>query len=427
MRALLVVAWLLSSLHAFKLTELGDPKTGYTLMVLGGIHGDEPGGYFAPALLAQYYTVSNGALWVVPNINQKSITRCRRGIHGDMNRKFADIDSSDPDYEIVNAVKALINQPDVDLILNLHDGHGFYRSTYRNDVFNPAAWGQSCVIDQTCISDSNATFGKLDDVAQKVSQKLNTTLLADHHLFGVKNTKTKKEDQAMQLSLTYYAINQGKPAFAIETSKNLHKTSDKVFYQLRAIEAFMDIMDIKYTRSFELTKAAVEAKLEAYGTLHINDNVALDLENIKPILHFIPLKEKNNQFKLSHPLADVVKRETHYEVYVGHLRVLSMYRQLFTMDDSLKEVSVTVDGQMVEAKLPSTIEVKDRFTIHAPKQYRVNVIGYSHGTLKNENNISLSYSDMVPRFSIDKKQRQFRVEFYFEERFCGMMIVNFST
>ncbi len=411
----------------FTLTQLGDPTKGHTLMVFGGIHGDEPGGYFAPAVLSQFYTISNGALWVIPNINQPSITRCRRGIHGDMNRKFAYVKKSDPDYETVTALKKLITDKHVDLILNLHDGHGFYRDTYRDDVYNPAAWGQSCVIDQMCITDSNATFGQLGDVAHKVSQKLNNGLLAKHHIFGVKNTKTKKKDKAMQLSLTYFAINQGKPAFAIETSKNLRKTSDKVFYQLRAIEAFMEIMGIKFERKFEFSKEGVEKVLKQYGTLTINDNITFDLQNIKSILRYMPIKKSNNTFKLSHPLADIVKRKTHYEVFVGHQRVVSLFEQRFPMDDRLKEIDMVIDGEKRSVELPSTVSVKDEFSVQLPKEYRVNVIGYTDPKHHNENRITIAHKDMAPRFAIDNEKHRFRVEIYRDGRFCGMMIVNFGS
>ncbi len=36
-----------------------------TLLVIGGIHGDEPGGYFAPMLLAKHYTIQKGNVWIV--------------------------------------------------------------------------------------------------------------------------------------------------------------------------------------------------------------------------------------------------------------------------------------------------------------------------------------------------------------------------
>ena len=424
---LTITTLLFAQKTSFELIKKGDPKSGHTLMVFGGIHGNEPGGYFAPAILAQYYTITKGALWVIPDLNQKSITRFRRGIHGDMNRKFAHIKKSDPDYETVKAIEKLILDKDVDLILNLHDGHGFYRQRYKNGTFNPKAWGQSCVIDQICINDSNNSFAKLADIAQSVSKTLNKGLIKKHHQFNVKNTHTKIKDKAMQLSLTYFAVTHNKPAFAIETSKNLDKVCEKTFYQLRAIEAFMDYMGIKYRRNFQLNQKAIQKLIKNYGTVTINDNITLDLTTIRPILRYIPLKKTHNVFKFSHPLADTIKRKTHYELYVGHIRVTSFFEQQFEMDNSLKKVRVVLDGKEREVALPSTVEVKEHFKILAPKAYRVNVIGYTNKKKKNENELTITKSEMVPRYAIDRKRRQYRVEIYKNERFCGMIVVQFGS
>jgi len=111
----------------FTLYKLEGKQKGPTLLVFGGIHGNEPGGYYAPDLLARHYRIEKGALWVTPNLNMASILRFRRGIYGDMNRKFLSIRPNDPDYKTVQRIKRLILTPRVDLILNLHDGHGYYR------------------------------------------------------------------------------------------------------------------------------------------------------------------------------------------------------------------------------------------------------------------------------------------------------------
>ena len=86
----------------------GATGNGPTLFVIGGIHGNEPGSYFAASILAQYYTITKGNLWVIPNLNHKSIMMNSRGINGDMNRKFADIDENDKDYLIVDELKKII-------------------------------------------------------------------------------------------------------------------------------------------------------------------------------------------------------------------------------------------------------------------------------------------------------------------------------
>ncbi|MBO4314198.1 MAG: deacylase, partial [Desulfovibrio sp.] len=59
------------------------------VLIIGGIQGDEPGGFSAATLLATRYDIRKGSVWVVPNLNFPSIIQRSRGLHGDMNRKFA--------------------------------------------------------------------------------------------------------------------------------------------------------------------------------------------------------------------------------------------------------------------------------------------------------------------------------------------------
>jgi succinylglutamate desuccinylase len=103
--------------------ENSDSNT--TLLVIGGIHGNEPGGYFAASILATHYKVYSKNLWIVPNLNKASIMANRRGIYGDMNRKFSVIKKNDKDKEIIKEIKKIILSPQISLVLNLHDGHGF--------------------------------------------------------------------------------------------------------------------------------------------------------------------------------------------------------------------------------------------------------------------------------------------------------------
>ena len=156
-----------ANLH-YSLIKKESGKEGHTLLIVGGIHGDEPGAYFAPMLLAKHYKIESGNVWVVPNLNFDSIVKNSRGAYGDMNRKFAKIESKDKDFEIITDIKKLLLTPKVDLILNLHDGKGFYREQTINKDVNPKAWGQATVIDQQQIS--GAKFGNLADIAKKVNK-----------------------------------------------------------------------------------------------------------------------------------------------------------------------------------------------------------------------------------------------------------------
>ncbi len=119
-----------------------------TLLVIGGIHGNEPGGYFAASLLATHYKINSKNLWIVPNLNKSSIQSDKRGINGDMNRKFSVIDKKDKDTKTIQDIKKIILSKQVSLVLNLHDGNGFYRKEHQGNIFNPNSWGQTCVIDQ---------------------------------------------------------------------------------------------------------------------------------------------------------------------------------------------------------------------------------------------------------------------------------------
>jgi len=55
----------------------------------------------------------------------------QRGIYGDMNRKFSTISKDDKDLKNIEKIKSLILDKKVDLILNLHDGHGFIDKTMK--------------------------------------------------------------------------------------------------------------------------------------------------------------------------------------------------------------------------------------------------------------------------------------------------------
>ncbi|MDD3466398.1 MAG: M99 family carboxypeptidase catalytic domain-containing protein, partial [Campylobacterales bacterium] len=248
--AIAAVSLSAANLH-FTLHKLESGK-GDTLLIIGGIHGNEPGGYFAPMLFLSHYKITEGNVWVVPNLNFDSLIQNQRGIYGDMNRKFSVIKNDDKDKQIVEDIKKIMLEPSVSLILNLHDGHGFYRPVAKNDLFNPKAWGQAFIIDQQALG--GAKYGNLADIASKVTKKNNVVLQEDVHEFNVKNTETKEKDEAMRQSLTFFAIKNKKPAMAVETSKNISDVPTKVLYQLKSMEEFMQIMNIKYKRDFELNQ-----------------------------------------------------------------------------------------------------------------------------------------------------------------------------
>lgn len=398
----------------------------HTLLIIGGIHGDEPGAYFAPAFFEKYYKITKGSVWVIPNINGDSIIANQRGIYNDMNRKFSVIEKDDPDYFIIERVKKIILDKKVDLILNLHDGHGFYRETHENAIFNPKAWGQATIIDQDKINGLDK-FGDLDKIATQVKNNLNKDkLFQEFHSFGVKNTQTKFKDEQMQLSLTYFAITNNKPAFAIETSKNITDLTEKVIYQLKSIEEFMKIMDIEFQRDFDINNyEEVKKRLFDFGEVKINENIAFDLSDSRKILRFIPLKKENNEFKFENALGATKIVDNKYEVYIGNINVTNLFPQIFDVKEYKDSIKIEVDGKVINTKLGEVIDVKNSFKIVKNDFFRVNVIGFSKTGVDSEDDILLKKSDMVDSFSIDTNNKQYRVEFYKDNNFYGMITINF--
>ena len=425
MHNIFIIFFFISTLFgsSIQLIKKENPDANTTLLVIGGIHGNEPGGYFAASILATHYKILANNLWIVPNLNQASIQKNKRGIHGDMNRKFSHIKKNDKDAATVEAIKKIILNKKVSLILNLHDGHGFYRKQYQGSIFNPNAWGQTCVIDQ-CNLNIHQKFANLDQIAKTVRENINKKLIKKHHAFNVKNTKTKFEDEAMRKSLTFFAVTHNKPAFAIETSKNLKTLSQKVFYQLLAIEEFMNIVGIKYKKDFLLNTQELTKMLKEYEYLHINNRITLKLTNIKKTLRFIPLKSSKNRFVFTHPLGSIKRdKKGNYKVFIGNKQITLIKPEYFQLAQNCpKNFSVTTSKKTKRYSISSYFFTNDDFVINCLPKTRVNLIGY-HGIKKNECSISIPLEKIRKKYSIDKKGTIYRIEFYKKDKFCAMSLV----
>jgi hypothetical protein len=402
------------SILDYKQYDFDGNKEGDTLLVLGGIHGNEPGGYYAPSLLSQHYKITKGHLVVIPNINFDSIIRNARGIYKDMNRKFDKISPKDPDYKTVTKLKKLITQDNIDLVLNLHDGHGFYRKKWKNTIFNPRAWGQALIIDQIKIKAPK--YANLDEICSSVTNSINENVFNHKHIFDVKNTETKFKDEQMRLSLTYFAITHNKPALAIETSKNIHDTPTKVYYQLLTIEQFMRYMGIEFERDFELTKKNISKILKQYGTVTINNRMRVDLTKIKPYTKYVPLKKRGNKFVFSDSLGAVLKKRKQYHLMVGNKQIATMKGDYFKLSPKKDyKITMLLDGKKIDATDKFEVSAKKSFKIITSKGIRTNVIGWSKRGTKNESNIKIDFDKIQSRFTIYKNCCVYRIEFYDEK------------
>lgn len=220
-------------------------ETGKTLLLIGGIQGDEPGGYLSVDHYADI-SLAKGNLIVVPRANFRSIVVNRRKINDDMNRKFADDTRSNYETKIVTILKKLIGESDC--LLNSHDGSGFFAEKWEGPLRNPMRFGQSIIAD--CENYKDPITGQslhLGDMARSVCRQINKKIKDPRYHFHFNNHKTKEkasQHKEQRKSATYYALNTcGIPAFGIETSKSL-PLEQKVRHHNLAINAFMERLGI---------------------------------------------------------------------------------------------------------------------------------------------------------------------------------------
>ncbi len=428
MKLFKVMFFLFTFLYAqdldFSIFKNGD-KVGNTILIIGGIQGDEPSGFNSANLLATKYTIKKGNVWVVPNLNVESIMANSRGIYGDMNRKFLYIENFDPEYKIISRIKSIVLDKDVDAILHLHDGSGFYRDKFIDDLNNPTKWGQCCIIDQKNLE--KVKFGNLEELSLSVIDKVNSKLINEKHKYHLKNTHTIDGDKEMEKALTYFAIKNNKPAFAIEASKEL-PLNLRIYYHLSAIEEYLKLFGVEFERNFNLNPKTIEEILHKNIFLNIFDTkIVLDLSNIKPYINYLPLKnDKKLEFKSNSALVNISNGGDHYKVYIGNKLVSKIYPEYFSYDNSIEDMEVEIDGKIQVVKFGTIIKAKS-FLVKPKDGYRVNLIGFTKEKIENESNIKVVKSDFLSKFSIDTNQNIYRVEVYKNDKFSGMFLVDFSN
>lgn len=229
-------------LHVFRLTG---HNPGKTLLLIGGIQGDEPGGYLSADLYSDL-ELETGNLIIVPRANFKSIILGERGPDGDMNRQFHEEAKPGPMREVVDKLKGLMSE--ADLFLHLHDGWGYYRPDYIDNLRNPNRYGQSIIADTDNFACTDGDQLQLETMAKQILEKVNAKIAnEEHHLhfFNTKTTETGTAHKAMRKTATYYALRQHcLPAFGVEASKNLPSLELKILYHNLVINEFMRVMNI---------------------------------------------------------------------------------------------------------------------------------------------------------------------------------------
>ena len=245
-------------------------EDGKTLMLIGGIQGDEPGGFLSADRYADI-ALAKGNLIVVPRANFYSIIMKHRGPDGDMNRQFGDPVTARRHKQIVAVLKKLIAQSD--MLLNLHDGSGFFRPRYEGPMANPRRYGQSLIADTARYTTKSGKVIDLEGMARRVLAMVNPQIKEAKYRLHFNNHRTAEKTskhKEQRLSATFYALTKANiPAFGVETSKSLPSTALKIKHHVLAINAFMqelgivpDTPDVQLARPrFKFVVVSVNGKL----------------------------------------------------------------------------------------------------------------------------------------------------------------------
>lgn len=121
-------ALLAATLWETRLVIRHSGNRGPVVMVLGGVHGNEPGGWLAADQVATWEPAA-GSLLVVPRANVLAIRDFVRTTEamGDLNRLYPGNPDSDlPMERMAAAIVAAASEFEVDTLLDMHESWAFY-------------------------------------------------------------------------------------------------------------------------------------------------------------------------------------------------------------------------------------------------------------------------------------------------------------
>ena len=130
--------------HATPFYVIDSKTAGPTVVITGGMHGDEPGGARAAEHI-RFWTIRRGKLIIVPRLNVAALTAEQRLIPDapegadDLNRNFPKTGQPDKARGApAGAVWAFVKSSKPDWLLDLHEGFAFHKS-------NPKSTGASII------------------------------------------------------------------------------------------------------------------------------------------------------------------------------------------------------------------------------------------------------------------------------------------
>ena len=111
------------------LHRLGSGRPGPVVLVLGGVHGNEPGGWLAAERLLESLEVARGSVLIVRRANKLATEAFARTLPelGDLNRLYPGDPSGPPMARMAYEIVQLIEQYRAEALIDMHESWGFYK------------------------------------------------------------------------------------------------------------------------------------------------------------------------------------------------------------------------------------------------------------------------------------------------------------
>ena len=151
----------------------------------------------------------------------------------------------------------------------------------------------------------------------------------------------------------------------------------------------------------------------------------MPLKDIRNMIKYFPIDKTGViQYLPSNPLIKIIKKGNLYTIYYGNRRLTRLkadYQEHLSFDTTIK---FKIDGKLQNVKFGDTVVVKKDFMVIDDKKFRVNIIGYTNKSGIETNHL-IKKNMFMHRYSIEKKGNIYRVEFYKDKTFVGMILVKF--
>ncbi len=138
---------------------------GHIALALGGVHGNEPGGWLAADRVVERLRPQNGALVVIPRANRVAVGLLERTTEAlaDLNRSYPGFEDGRPMERMALEIVKAIHEFHVDLVVDMHESWSFYRDRTSNGT---------AFLGETISTNGEAGGALVRAVIERVNQKV---------------------------------------------------------------------------------------------------------------------------------------------------------------------------------------------------------------------------------------------------------------